>query len=112
MADIPEDGATLPIHRVKSIVDKMASQQQTQDEAVQKTLENEKEWKAVVNRMLDTPDGRYFMKYMLRYAKLFAIDNPHYQVLNIETTGKRKVYLELIRPYLDHALRAELENQE
>lgn len=84
-----------------SVINKLLEYRQKSEDVKATILENEAEWKKVINRMFATEDGQFFAKYMLRYLGIFNIDNSNNQIKLIEDNGKRKFYLELIRPYLD-----------
>lgn len=94
-----------------SVIDQLLKHRQNAEEAKKVILENEGEWKKVINRMLTTEDGKFFAKYMLRYLGIFNIDSSNNQIKLIEDNGKRKFYLELIRPYLDVETINLIENQ-
>ncbi|MCK5612042.1 hypothetical protein KAR91_59780 [Candidatus Pacearchaeota archaeon] len=50
------------------------------------------DYKAMLERLCDTRDGAFFMRKMIRYCGIFAADESE--------VGKRKVFLELVYPYI------------
>lgn len=80
-----------------------------QKNAIAKIAENVAEWQRCVNVVFSSPEGQYFAKYLIKYINIHGwgdCKNPN-QLL--EDNGKRRVYLELIRPYLDETTRKAIE---
>ncbi len=73
-------------------------------------IERAEEWKEAINRMLMTEDGKLFAKYLIKYCVVFKPSNAQNQIQLVEENCKRKVYLELFRPYLFSKTKQEIEN--
>ena len=95
----------------QSIVEKMVRQNQERDRQKEKIVENAEEWTKAINSLCASPNGKLLIKYMLRHNKLFIVDNTRDHVKMIENNGARKVYLELIRPFLTAEVISDIENQ-
>ncbi len=95
-----------------SVINKLLEHRQGLERQKEVIIENQEEWKKVLNRIFSTPDGEFFAKYLLRYLGEFKVDNSLNQIKLIEDNTKRKFYLELIRPYLDVEILTTIENQQ
>ena len=94
-----------------SIIEKLVEERKAKELAEAKIVENEKEWRDAANRVFASPDGRLFIKYLLRATKLFAVDTTRDMTKMLEDRGAKNLYLGLIRPYLTPELLTELETQ-
>lgn len=77
------------------------------DEATRKKAildEEVKEYSDSINRLFETRDGQFFLKKLIRYTGVFSFDSKIDGAKLVEDAGKRKVFLELILPYLDKKL--------
>jgi len=95
----------------ESIIAKLVKERHQKEEATQRIIENEVEWQKAANSLFGSPNGKLFIKYLLRSIGLFAVDNTRDPAKLLEDKGKRQIYLQLIRPYLTPELLMELENQ-
>ncbi|MEE9356578.1 MAG: hypothetical protein V3U75_13390 [Methylococcaceae bacterium] len=109
MPDHREDGDQKISAR--SIVDKLVKEQAKKDAQEESVIENMKEWENVINRISSSSDGQLLIKYLLRHNKLFIVDNVRDHVTMIENSGAKKVYLQLIRPFLTPEVLSIVENQ-
>lgn len=82
----------------------MKAQQEAKQELV---IEREQDFKDALNRIFSSSDGQFVAKYLIKYCKVFGTSTQHNMM---EDQGKRKVYLELIRPYLDVTIRKDIES--
>lgn len=71
-------------------------------------LERLEEYKVVVNRLFSTPDGKYFLNDLIDYCGIHSFDQQLNPAKLVEDAGKRKVFLEMIRPHLDKTILMEL----
>lgn len=94
-----------------SIIDKLARERQEEERKKAVIIENVKEWEKAANRLFAGPNGKLFIKYLLRMNKLFVPDDGKDMTKMLEERGMKNVYLKLIRPYLTPELLSELETQ-
>lgn len=94
-----------------SVLEKLVRERQEKEDAQAKIFENEQEWRDAANRLFASPDGKLFVKYLLRHCKLFAVDTTRDMTKMLEDRGAKNVYLRLMRPYLTPELLMELETQ-
>lgn len=73
--------------------------------------EEKKNWENCLERIAATGDGKYLFKLLIRYCGLHSFNTKIDPAKLVEDEAKRKVYLELFRPYLNKSTLAELENQ-
>lgn len=66
--------------------------------------EEAKEYRDAINRLFDTRDGQYFLKKLVRYSGVFSFDHKIDGVKLVADAERRKLFLELIMPYLDNQL--------
>lgn len=95
----------------ESAVERMLKRREEEQKQREIIIENEAEWKDAANSLFASPNGKLLAKYLLRYCNVFSIDSTSNNVMMIENNGKRKVYLELIRPFLTAEVRSFIENQ-
>lgn len=62
-----------------------------------------------INGIFSTEFGIHFGKLLIKYCRVFSPDNTANPQQMLEDAGKRKVYLEFIRPYLDKDIKSKLE---
>jgi hypothetical protein len=83
-----------------------AADRKRQEEITKEELE---ELKKCVNRIFASRDGQFFGKCLVRFCGVFKVDTETNSVKLVEDNGKKKVYLQFIRPLLDKTLRMEIE---
>jgi hypothetical protein len=86
--------------QIDDIVKKLSEREEQRKKQQEVVIERADEWKEALNRLLNTDDGKLLAKYLIKFCRVFAPDNSSNQIELVENNGKRKVYLELIRPYL------------
>lgn len=92
-----------------SILDKMA-QDVVDRKKFEAIMEEDKEdYINAINRIFASEDGQYFLNKLIRYCGINSFDNELNPAKLIEVSGKRKVWLELIRPFLDKTILIELD---
>lgn len=89
-------------------IDKLLASRARNQKRQAEMIEQVEEWKTVLNRLFSSPDGQYFLKGLIKYSKIHSFDNPTNPAKLVEDEGKRKVYLELIRPFLDKTILMEI----
>lgn len=67
------------------------------------------EWKACVNAVASTPNGRMFIRSMLQHSGLLDVPALHNTGKMVTNTIKAAFYLTWVRPYLDVDVRRDLE---
>lgn len=97
--------------QMDSIVDELARRQQEREKSEQVVIENQEEYKLALNRIFSMNEGKLMAKYLLKFCAIFSDDLQLNPAKLIEDKGKKSVYLRMIRPYLEPAIRAELENE-
>lgn len=94
-----------------SVVDNLLAKHAEAHKQAEIVIENEKDYRAAVNRIFSRNDGKLLIKYLLKFSGIYN-DSPQINPAQlIEDKGKRAYYLKMIRPYLDKTLRMEIENQ-
>ncbi len=92
-----------------SVVNKLLAQRESAKAKEKELIEKQEEWKLVVNRLAATADGEYFFQVMVKYSKLFQVDNEYNPAILLEDKAKREFYLKHMRPYLDKKLKSKIE---
>lgn len=106
----PQDDKKNPIEEFStSTIDKVSEARKKAEENKEKMREMREQYKAALNRVLSTPDGQFVMKQLIDYCGVFTFDNAPPDGRLAEDKGKRKVYLEAIRPFLDKTIKMEIE---
>lgn len=84
----------------QSITQKLLEDRETKQQQKEQVIENIEEWQKAANRLFTSDDGKLFAKYLIRFCQVFEVDNSANPAKLLEDNGKKKVYLNLIRPYL------------
>jgi len=93
-----------------SIVDVMARRQEEREKANEIVIERIEDYKAALNNIFSSADGKYFAQYLLKFCGIFNDDIQLNPAKLVEDKGKKSVYLKMIRPYLEREVRKEIEN--
>ena len=93
----------------KSIVEKMIEDkvQSKQTQAINK--EKLDDYIKALNGVASTPNGQLVLQTLIESTGIFRVDSSHNASKLVEDNGMRKVYLQLIRPYLEPELRKQVE---
>jgi hypothetical protein len=75
------------------------------------TAEEVEEYKRCLEIVFNSPAGLYFAVKLLKYCGIYTYDQNLNPAKMVEDAGKRRVYLELIRPYLSKETLMKVENQ-
>lgn len=93
-------------------IDKMLDKKKMEEQRKALLEEEIAEWKACIERIFSSPDGKFLAKKIIKYSGVFSFDSERLDGSKIaEAAIKRKFWLELFRPYLNKVTRTELENQ-
>lgn len=92
-----------------SIVEKILNDRLNEDKRKAILEEEIAEYKSALNGMAATPNGQYFLKKLIRYCGVYSYDHKIDPAMLVEKAALRKVYLELIRPFLEIETRNTLE---
>jgi hypothetical protein len=95
--------------QIDDIVKKLSDREENRKKQEEVIIERADEWKETINRLLSTEDGKLLAKYLIKFCRVFTPDNSSNQIELVENNGKRKVYLELIRPYLFNQTKKDIE---
>ena len=88
-----------------AIEDKLKAQKKQQD-----ILEAEqKEYSDAINRIFASDDGKFFLNKMKRACAVNSFDKEINPAKFVEDNGRKKVWYELIYPYIDKEILRELE---
>ncbi len=90
-------------------IGKLLESKQNQEHQQALLAEEIEQYRLSLNRIFSSPDGKLFLKKIVKYCGINTFDTQLNPAKLIEDAGKRKVYLELIRPYLDKTILMELE---
>lgn len=93
----------------ESILDRMVRDREELDRIEAVLKEEEADYRAALNRLASSPDGQYFFNKMIRYCGINTFDKVLNPAKLVENEGKRKVFLELVRPYLNKEILNELD---
>lgn len=100
-----------PIDRYsRSTIDKIEDQHKKDAENRAKMLEKQEEYRKALNRMASTPDGQYVLKQLIEFCGVFAFDNSAPDGRLAVEKGRRQVYLQAVRPFLDKSIIQEIES--
>ncbi len=88
---------------------KMLAQKAEREKTLLKKKEKTADYLAAINRLFSSPDGKYFLNEMKNTCGVNLFDNEINPAKLIEDAGRRKVWFELIRPYLDVQILRELD---
>lgn len=107
-----EDDEKKPLNNITpdSILDRIAKERLEKNQREFLLKEEVEEYTMVVNSLFASEHGKYFLNKLIRYCGINSFDNELNPAKLIEDAGKRKVYLEIIRPFLDVTILAELDN--
>ena len=91
-----------------SSIDKIAEAREKKKQQEALLAEEVADYKEALNRLFSTPDGQYFLKKLIKYCGVNSFDNSLNPIKDVKDAERRKVYYELIHPYLDKTIRMEI----
>ncbi len=92
-----------------SSIDELNRKREEEKQRTLRLKEEEEEYRLVINRLFASEDGQYFLNKMKRACGLNSFDKEINPAKLIEDRGRRAVWFELIRPYLDKTILMQLE---
>lgn len=109
----PIDPST-PRHLVGALhntAEKLKQKKATEAARAEVTFENEKDYRAALNTVLSTAAGMEVFKRLVMYTRFFEVPaTSHDSIKMIEERGMARLYLKMVRPYVEPTIRSELEN--
>ena len=90
-------------------IDKIAESRERRKHQEALLAEEVAEYRMVLNRLFASPDGQFFLKKLIKYCGVYSFDNRVNPTQDVKDAERRKVYLELIRPYLDKTILMEIQ---
>lgn len=94
----------------ESMISEFLQRRKDEEEKKQKIIENEQEYRDVVNRIFTSEDGQIFYKYMLKFCRVHTYDQTGNALNIVKDDARRAVFLEAIRAYLNKETRVKLED--
>lgn len=91
-----------------STVMKLLKGMEQQRQQEEKVIENVKEYTRVLNKWAGTENGRYILKHLEKYAKIYSVSKHSDVVRMAEERGTRNFYLEMIHQFLNETNRQEI----
>lgn len=108
--ELPEgDNTGHPLLRAETLANDMMARLKNRDKPDEFKVHELEEWKKVVNRLAATNDGQAFIRAMLQYSSFNLPGDISNTVKMVEDNGKQAFYKRWVRPYLDKALRTDVE---
>lgn len=92
-----------------SSIDKLAEAKENRKKQEALLAEEVHQYREVLNRLFASPDGQFFLKKLIKYCGVYSFDNSINPTKDVKDAERRKVYLELIRPYLDKTILMEIQ---
>lgn len=94
---------------LRSTSDKLRAQKEEKRRREEITVEDVKKYKTALNAVIASPNGKYVFRALLRYMQFFEVPSEN-QLKMIEENGMKRLYLKMIRQFLEPTIKAELEN--
>lgn len=91
-----------------STVMKLLKGMELQKQQEEKVIENVKEYTRVLNHWAATKNGRYIIKHLEKYAKIYSVSKHSDVVKMAEERGTRNFYLEMIHQFLNATNKQEI----
>lgn len=82
---------------------------QSRDKVDEFKVDQLDEWRAAINRLAASDDGRMLLRAMLQFSNYNVHGDISNTVKMVEDNGKQSFYKRWVRPYLDRSLRFEVE---
>lgn len=93
----------------KSTVERILAESLKSKDVDEKVIENEKEYKAALNAVAKTRNGRLVLKYVLRYSKIYSVSTTSDVLKLADERTRKNFWLEMFGRYLDKTNRMEIE---
>jgi hypothetical protein len=98
------------VQAFKDTASKLMADRVNMEAIKQNIVANKEEYKIALNGVASTPNGKVFLKTLIKACGVFAVTRKMDGMALVEDKALRYLYLEHIRPYLDVQLRKELED--
>lgn len=92
-----------------SMIDELLKRRKEHDEVLEAIKQHEEEYREAVNIVMNTQAGRIFHKYLKLICRADSYDVSGNGYKLIEDNGRRRVYFECIRPFMEKETIAKLE---
>mgnify|MGYP000261084490 CR=1 FL=1 len=93
----------------KSTVERILEQQLQARQVDEQVIDNEREYKAALNALAKTKNGRIVLKYLLKACKIYSV-SPGNDVIRItEERALKNLWVSMFHRYLDKTNRMEIE---
>jgi len=89
-------------------LDKMQKHKADAEKKTHIQTERADEYKRALNNCMGTEDGIFVLRYILRYVGLFS-EGSMDAIKLLDERGRKSVYLNMIRPYLDQEILRKVE---
>lgn len=93
----------------KSALQRISESRSEEKQLKERIIHNEDEYKKALNKMLNTPEGKMFYQYLVKYSGLYAVNTSLNAAQLLEDNGKKRFLLEMVRPFLYPETLTELE---
>ena len=97
------------VSQCSDTIDKMLAKKAAEEKQRLLIQAEEDDYINAINRLFSSPDGKFFLNKLKRSCGLNSFDKEINPAKLIEDRGRGLVWHELIRPYLDKSILAELE---
>jgi len=94
-----------------SSADRFLEQREAQQHSQEIAAEKLEQYKKALNGMAVTPNGELVLKTLITAFGVFSIAQPQNPASSYELEVLKRGYLKFIRPHLEPAIRAKLENE-
>ena len=91
------------------ILDRFKAKEKKNEDFLEKDAELKADYITALNGVVSTPNGKHFLKVLVNYLDLHNFKQSLEPRDMFLERGKKQVYLELIRPYLETEVRKEIE---
>lgn len=86
--------------QANDLIDKLAAQRVENEKRATIQAERAEEYKRALNNSLGSEDGIFILRHLIKYMGVFS-EGSLDAVKLLDERGKKSVYLNMIRPYLD-----------
>lgn len=110
---VPGHDVDTPRHLMGALnntADKLRAKKAEDTRRAEVTFENEQDYRKSLNTVLHTKEGMEVFKRLLQFTRLFDPPTSQDSIKMIEERGMARLYLKMVRPYVEPTTRAELEN--
>lgn len=95
----------------ESVVNEILAKREEERRQNEIIVKNKEEYSRALNGIFSTEDGALFYKYLVKICKIYTIGEYASPVTELEERGRRRLFLEYIRKYLNKDLLIKLESE-